>query len=49
MSSNISVLKLLRRSVAIYQQNVGLGNELVMVSEMNAGWYRYIMEWRYSI
>jgi len=30
------------RGVAIYTQN----DETVMVSEMNAGWYRYIMEWR---
>lgn len=32
------------QGVAIYQQN----NETVMVSEMNAGWYRYIMEWRFA-
>lgn len=32
------------RGVAIYTQN----NETVMVSEMNAGWYRYIMEWRFA-
>jgi hypothetical protein len=36
------------QGVAIYQQNVGLGNEIVMVSEMDAGWYRYIMEWRFA-
>ncbi|HEX8637132.1 MAG TPA: hypothetical protein VF692_03640, partial [Pyrinomonadaceae bacterium] len=36
------------RGVAVYQQNVGNGTELVMVSEMNAGWYRYIMEWRFA-
>lgn len=30
------------QGVAVYRQN----NETVMVSEMNAGWYRYIMEWR---
>ncbi len=30
------------RGVAVYRQN----NETVLVSEMNAGWYRYIMEWR---
>ena len=30
------------KGVAIYTQD----NETVMVSEMNAGWYRYIMEWR---
>ncbi|MGH9818923.1 MAG: hypothetical protein ACRD43_02040, partial [Pyrinomonadaceae bacterium] len=32
------------RGVAIYRQN----NETVMVSEMSAGWYRYIMEWRFA-
>ena len=32
------------RGVAIYRQN----NETVMVSEMEAGWYRYIMEWRFA-
>ncbi len=32
------------RGVAIYTQN----NETVMVTEMNAGWYRYIMEWRFA-
>lgn len=32
------------RGVAIYRQN----DETVMVSEMNAGWYRYIMEWRFA-
>jgi hypothetical protein len=32
------------RGVAIYTQN----GETVMVSEMNAGWYRYIMEWRFA-
>ncbi len=32
------------QGVAIYTQN----NETVMVSEMNAGWYRYIMEWRFA-
>lgn len=36
------------QGVAIYTQNVGLGPETVMVSEMNAGWYRYIMEWRFA-
>ena len=36
------------RGVAVYQQDVGYGKELVMVSEMNAGWYRYIMEWRFA-
>ena len=32
------------RGVAIYRQN----NEVVLVSEMQAGWYRYIMEWRFA-
>ena len=36
------------QGVAIYQQNPGTGNELVLVTEMNAGWYRYIMEWRFG-
>ena len=36
------------QGVAIYRQNVGLGSEVVMVSEMNAGHYRYIMEWRFA-
>jgi Copper amine oxidase, enzyme domain len=36
------------KGVAVYQQDVGNGNELVMVSEMNAGWYRYVMEWRFA-
>jgi hypothetical protein len=37
------------QGVAIYQQDVvGYGNEVVLVSEMNAGWYRYIMEWRFA-
>jgi hypothetical protein len=32
------------RGVAIYRQD----DETVMISEMNAGWYRYIMEWRFA-
>lgn len=36
------------QGVAVYQQDVGFGNELVLVSEMNASWYRYIMEWRFA-
>lgn len=36
------------QGVAIYQQDVGLGTEVVLVTEMNAGWYRYIMEWRFN-
>lgn len=30
------------RGVAVYVE----GNEVVLVSELNAGWYRYIHEWR---
>jgi hypothetical protein len=38
------------QGVAIYQQDggPGIGNQLVLVTEMNAGWYRYIMEWRFA-
>ncbi len=36
------------QGVAIYQQDVGNGKEVVMVTEMNAGWYRYVMEWRFA-
>lgn len=36
------------RGVAIYTQDVGLGPEVVLVTEMEAGWYRYIMEWRFA-
>ena len=36
------------RGVAIYKQDVGFGEEVVMVTEMEAGWYRYIMEWRFA-
>lgn len=36
------------QGVAIYQQNIGGVNEMVLVSELNAGWYRYIMEWRFG-
>ncbi|MBA2379467.1 MAG: hypothetical protein H0V76_07825 [Blastocatellia bacterium] len=36
------------QGVAVYQQDVGNGPEVVMVSELNAGWYRYIMEWRFG-
>ncbi|MGB7068051.1 MAG: hypothetical protein WBD22_01020 [Pyrinomonadaceae bacterium] len=38
------------KGVAIYTQDVGTGygQEVVMVSEMNAGWYRYLMEWRFA-
>ncbi|MEO8649642.1 MAG: hypothetical protein ABI539_10800 [Acidobacteriota bacterium] len=36
------------RGVAIYKQTTENGEEIVLVSEMNAGWYRYIMEWRFA-
>ena len=36
------------QGVAIYQQDAGFGPEIVLVTEMNAGWYRYVMEWRFS-
>jgi hypothetical protein len=36
------------RGVAIYTQNVGAVQETVLVTEMQAGWYRYIMEWRFA-
>lgn len=36
------------QGVAIYKQDVGYGQEVVLVTEMNAGWYRYIMEWRFA-
>lgn len=36
------------RGVAIYTQNTENGQEVVLVTEMNAGWYRYIMEWRFG-
>lgn len=36
------------RGVAIYNQDVGNGVETVLVTELQAGWYRYIMEWRFA-
>lgn len=32
------------RGIAIYRQN----NETILISEMQAGWYRYLMEWRFD-
>lgn len=32
------------QGVAIYRQD----NEIVLITEMDAGWYRYIMEWRFA-
>ncbi|MGD9561484.1 MAG: hypothetical protein AB7F88_05065 [Pyrinomonadaceae bacterium] len=34
------------QGVAIYTQNTENGTEVVLVTELNAGWYRYVMEWR---
>lgn len=36
------------QGVAVYQHFTSNGLELVLVTEMNAGWYRYIMEWRFA-
>lgn len=36
------------RGVAVYQQVTEFGNELVLVTELEAGWYRYVMEWRFA-
>ncbi len=36
------------RGVAIYKQDSGFGQEVVLVTEMEAGWYRYVMEWRFG-
>ncbi len=36
------------RGVAIYTQNTENGQEVVLVTELNASWYRYIMEWRFA-
>ena len=36
------------RGVAIYTQNTQYGPEVVLVTELQAGWYRYIMEWRFA-
>lgn len=36
------------QGVAIYTQNTENGPEVVLVTEMSAGWYRYIMEWRFA-
>lgn len=32
------------RGVAVYRQN----NETILISEMQAGWYRYMSEWRFA-
>jgi hypothetical protein len=36
------------KGVAIYNQDVGNGMETVLITELQAGWYRYIMEWRFA-
>ncbi|HXF42125.1 MAG TPA: hypothetical protein VNK26_00150 [Pyrinomonadaceae bacterium] len=36
------------QGVAVYQQTVNGVNEMVLVTEMEAGWYRYSMEWRFG-
>lgn len=36
------------QGVAIYTQDNGVGPETVLVTELQAGWYRYIMEWRFA-
>ncbi len=33
------------RGVAVYRE----GNEVVLVTEMEAGWYRYVHEWRFDL
>ena len=34
--------------VAVYRQTTEVGQEVVLVSETEAGWYRYVMEWRFA-
>ncbi|HEX8734136.1 MAG TPA: hypothetical protein VF721_02360 [Pyrinomonadaceae bacterium] len=36
------------RGVAVYKQDNGYGLEVVLITELQAGWYRYIMEWRFA-
>jgi hypothetical protein len=36
------------RGVAIYVQNTQYGPEAVLVTELQAGWYRYLNEWRFA-
>jgi hypothetical protein len=36
------------KGVAVYKQDVGNGMETVLITELQAGWYRYIMEWRFA-
>jgi hypothetical protein len=36
------------RGVAVYKQDNGFGMEVVLITELQAGWYRYINEWRFA-
>lgn len=36
------------RGVAVYRQTTAFGQEVVLISEMEAGWYRYMAEWRFA-
>lgn len=36
------------RGVAVYKQDNGYGMEVVLITELQAGWYRYINEWRFA-
>ncbi|MEP6705338.1 MAG: hypothetical protein ABJB34_11085 [Acidobacteriota bacterium] len=36
------------KGVAVYRQDVGNGPEVVLVTELEAGWYRYVNEWRFG-
>jgi hypothetical protein len=36
------------RGVAIYKQVTYYGEEVVLITELQAGWYRYINEWRFA-
>ena len=36
------------RGVAIYTQVTQYGQEVVLVTELQAGWYRYLNEWRFA-
>lgn len=36
------------RGVGVYKQDNGYGMEVVLITELQAGWYRYINEWRFA-
>jgi hypothetical protein len=36
------------RGVGIYQENTQYGAEVVLITELQAGWYRYLNEWRFA-